>query len=214
MRVRAERVAVTGAHGPLVAATSLEVGPGQLAVVAGEPNDGHTAFGLVLTGRLAPSAGTVEPDASRLRAHSALVDAPGVSEPEPALRVADVVAEELALAGRRDRRADVAGVLARYGLDADTRFEAVAPAARTALLAGLAAERPGVELLVLDTPDRHSSDHRTWWETALSLARGGLAVVVLCGAGTARELPHPCARLGSSDQPTPLDTAPPLETTP
>jgi ABC-type microcin C transport system duplicated ATPase subunit YejF len=198
----ADRVAVGGAHGEVVAATSLRVGPGALAVVAGEPGAGHTAFGLAITGRLRPSAGTLSPGAEVLRARSALVDAPGVSEPEGGLRTADVVAEALVLAGRRGGRREVAAVLDEHGLDAATRFESVPARERIALLAGLA--RP--DLLVIDTPDRHSGDPDTWWPTALHLARQGRAVVVLCGAATARLLPVTPALLGETDQPEPLET--------
>ncbi|OLR94507.1 P-loop NTPase family protein [Actinokineospora bangkokensis] len=214
MRVRADRVAVTGAHGPLLRATSLEVGPGELAVVAGDPRAGHTPFALAVTGRITPSSGEVRPAGADLRARSAPVDSPGVSEPEGALPTADVVAEELALAGLRSRRADVRQVLDAHGLAARTRFEDVAPAARTALLADLAARRPGVELLVLDTPDRHTDDHRDWWDTAVRHAGSGLAVVVLCGTATARALPVTPARLRSVDQPAPLTCTDTLVVTP
>ncbi|SDC19437.1 hypothetical protein [Actinokineospora iranica] len=208
MEVHADRVAVMGAHGPLLAATSLRVGSGGLAVVAGEPNDGHTAFGLALTGRISPSAGSVSPDAATLRAHAVLVDSPAVTAPEPNLRTADVVAEELALAGARPRRAAVARVLETHGLSPDARFETVPAAARVALLTGLAAARPGVALLVLDTPDRHSGDPGDWWPTALAQAEAGRAVVVLCGTAAAHRLPLTPARLGESDQPAPLETLP------
>ncbi len=204
MQVHADRVAVTGAHGPLLAATSLAVGPGALAVVAGEPHEGHTAFGLALTGRITPSAGSLTPAPAALRAHAVLVDSPTVTAPEPNLRVADVVAEELALAGTRPRRAAVTRLLAEHDLAPGTRFEAVRPAARVALLTALAAARPGVDLLVLDTPDRHSGDPGDWWPTALAQARAGRTVVVLCGTAAAHLLPITPARLGESDQPAPL----------
>ncbi|PPK65523.1 hypothetical protein V5P93_004995 [Actinokineospora auranticolor] len=206
MEVMAEQVAVTGAHGPLLAPTSLRVRAGEVAVVAGEPNDGHTAFGLALTGRITPSGGTISPTAAHLREHAVLVDAPAVTAPEPNLRVADVLAEELALSGARFRRVRVTRLLDEHGLAPRTRFEDVAPAARIALLTGLAAERPGAELLVLDTPDRHTSDPEDWLPTALAQAREGRAVVVLCGTATALRLPLTPARLGESDQPAPLES--------
>lgn len=202
MELRADRVAVGGARGDVLAATSLRVGPGGLAVVAGEPGDGHTAFGLAITGRLRVSAGSLSPGVDRLRRRSALVDAPGVSEPEGGLRTADVVAEALALAGRRAGRRAVREVVDEHGLDPAARFETVGAAERTALLAGI----PDKDLLVLDTPDRHSGDPDTWWPTALRHARAGRAVVVLCGAATARLLPVTPALLGETDQPDPLET--------
>lgn len=201
MDVRADRVAVTGAHGPLLRATSLRVRPGELAVVAGDPGQGHTAFGLALTGRITPSAGSVEPGAAELRERAVLVDAPGVTEPEPGLKVVDVIAEELALTRVRRSRTDL---LDKHGLTARTRFEAVPPAARIALLTDLV--RPGADLLVLDTPDRHTADVGDWWPTALAQAQAGRAVVVLCGTAAADRLPLTPARLGEHFQPAPLET--------
>ncbi|WP_018683636.1 hypothetical protein [Actinokineospora enzanensis] len=210
MEIHADQVAVQGAHGPLLSATSLRVRGGELAVVAGEPNDGHTAFGLALTGRIAPSTGSVSPGGAELRAHAVLVDAPAVTAPEPNLRVADVIAEELALAGARPRKAVVRQLLEAHDLVSDTRFEDVSPAARVALLTELAATRPGADLLVLDTPDRHTSNPDDWYPTALAQARQGRAVVVLCGTSTAvlifQSLHINAARLGESDQPAPLES--------
>ncbi|MBM7775468.1 ABC-type multidrug transport system ATPase subunit [Actinokineospora baliensis] len=205
MEVYADQVVVTGAHGRLLEPTSLRVRPGEVAVVAGEPNAGHTAFGLALTGRITPSGGSVTPSADELRAHAVLVDAPEVTAPEPNLRVADVIAEELALAGARSGRSTVAELLTEHGLEAGTRFEDVPGGARVALLTELAARRPGAELLVLDTPDRHSSNPADWLPTAMAQARDGRAVVVLCGTSTALRLPVTPARLGESDQPAPLE---------
>ncbi|MFC7616155.1 hypothetical protein ACFQV2_24460 [Actinokineospora soli] len=202
MELSVDRAAVAGPRGELLRATSLKVGPGALAVVAGEPGDGHTAFGLAITGRFRVDTGAVEPGQDVLRARSALVDAPGVSEPEGALRTSDVVAEALALAGRKAGRAAVRAVVDEHGLDPGARFETVPAAARTALLAGIADR----DLLVLDTPDRHSGDPATWWPTALSHARAGRAVVVLCATATARLLPVTPARLGETEQPDPLET--------
>ncbi|UVS80322.1 ABC transporter ATP-binding protein [Actinokineospora sp. UTMC 2448] len=192
MEMRAEAVAVAG----MLAATSLRVGSGQLAVVAGEPGDGHTAFGLAITGRLRPTSGTVTGVEPR---RAAVVDAPGVSEPEGKLRTADVIAEALALAGRR---ADAGEIARGHGLDPRARFEAAPAEARTALLTDLAA----ADLLVLDSPDRHSGDPQAWWPTALRHARRGRAVVVLCGGAAARLLPITPALLGETEQPEPLET--------
>ncbi|CRK56143.1 hypothetical protein [Alloactinosynnema sp. L-07] len=202
MEVVADRVAVTGTHGPLLAATSLRVGPGELAVVAGDPYAGHTAFGLALTGRIAPSAGSIAPKGAELRKRSVLIDAPGVTEPEPGLSVGDVITEELALSRVRGRKSHRL-LLDRYGLDPRDRFESVAPAVRTALLADLA--KPGTDLLVLDTPDRHTADTADWWPTALAQAQAGRAVVVLCGTAAAERLPLVPARLGEHFQPAPLE---------
>ena len=131
MEIHAQRVGVTGAHGPLLRPTTLRIGPGEFALVAGDPGDGHTALGLALSGRLRPSTGSVLLDgrdaAAELRAKVALVDAPEVNEPEAALTLRTVVGEELAMIGRRGGRKAVADWLVEHGADehADSRFEHV-----------------------------------------------------------------------------------------
>src|SRR5206468_12598875 len=118
--------------------------------VAGEPGHGHTALALVLAGRLKVDAGFVELDGERtgrrLRRAVALVDVPGVSEPDDVLPLRTVVAEELAMAGRSTRRGAVQAFLEERGLDrfAAHRLEAVPADVRTGLLTEIAALRPGV----------------------------------------------------------------------
>jgi ABC-type hemin transport system ATPase subunit len=214
VQVRADRVALDGPHGTLLPPTSLTVGEGELAIVHGEPGVGVTAFGLALAGRLKPSTGTVTVDGPGAPAGLvAVVDAPGVSEPDDALPLHVVVGEELALAHRPAGKEDVARWLAEHDAAplAGTRFENLAAALRTRLLTELAAARRGVRVLVLDTPDRHTSDVAGWVETAREQAGRGLAVVVLTATTPLSALPFPPARLGSAEQPEPQRCAP-LET--
>src|SRR5690348_12514875 len=101
--VRVHGLAVDGRHGPLLEPTDLHVGPGGRLLVTGEPGHGHTAFALALAGRLAPTAGRVLIDggadpADQQRA-VALVDTPGVTEPDDVLPLSVVVGEGLAMAG-------------------------------------------------------------------------------------------------------------------
>ncbi|GAB2970271.1 ABC transporter ATP-binding protein [Amycolatopsis acidiphila] len=202
MRVSADRVTVAGPHGAVLAPTSLTVEDGELALVHGEPGPGVTAFGLTLTGRMKPSTGVVTVDGAadeaKLRGRTAVVDAPGVSEPEGALPVRVVVGEELALGGHPAGKQDVAAWLAGHdaaGL-ANVRFENLEPAVRTRLLTELAAHRKGVRMLVLDTPDRHTSDVAGWSALAREHAARGLAVVVLTATTPLASLPGAPARLG------------------
>jgi len=210
VQVKAERVEVRGAHGSLLAPTSLAIGPGHLSLVRGEPGGGHAEVGLALTGRLRPSSGvtTVDGrvDAARLREISALVDSPGITEPEPNLTLAAVVAEELALAGRPAGRRKARDWLAWRGAAefAGERVESVPAPVRIRVLTELAAGRDGVELLVLDRPDRHTGNTQAWWPVALRQAERGWAVVVLCSTSSARLLPIPSAQLGQDEQPAPL----------
>ena len=130
MQVRAYRVSLEGHHGTLLPPTSLTVGEGDLAIVHGEPGVGVTAFGLALAGRLKPSTGTVTVDGSDagLPALVAVVDAPGVSDPDEAVSVRVVVGEELALAHRPAGKEDVTRWLTEHDAApfAGTRFENLA----------------------------------------------------------------------------------------
>ena len=214
MQVHADRVSVNGPHGTLLPSTSLTVGEGEFALVHGDPGPGLTAFGLALAGRLHPTTGQVtfdgSADAAALRRRVAVVDAPGVSEPDEALALRVVIGEELALAGAPADRESVRRWLAEHDVAAyaGTRFENVAPVARTRLLTELAVARPAVRVLVLDTPDRHTSDVESWSMLAQEHAERGLAVVVLTATVPPAALPCPPARVGAHEQPPPLRCTP------
>ena len=213
MQVRADRVSLEGHHGTLLPPTSLTVGEGDLAIVHGEPGVGITAFGLALAGRLVPTTGTVHAEGvdAPLTELVAVVDAPRVSEPDDALPLRVVAGEELALAHRPAGKEDVARWLAEHDAApfAGTRFENLTPALRTRLLTELAAERKGVRVLVLDTPDRHTSDVAGWAGLARELAERGLAVVVLTATTPVSALPFSPALVGAAEQPAPQHFAPP-----
>lgn len=179
---------------PLLGPTDVTVRQGHRVLVEGDPGHGHTALALALAGRLRTDAGSVELDGDatprRLRHAVALVDVPGVSEPDGGLPLSTVVGEELALAGRPAGRSAVRDRLAVEGLAdlAGTAVEAVPSDARTRLLAGLAAARPGVQFLVLTVPDRFGTPPRTWWDLAGELAVAGFGVVVTCTTSSAHLL--------------------------
>ncbi|OXM57136.1 ABC transporter ATP-binding protein [Amycolatopsis thailandensis] len=218
MRVQADRVSVTGPHGTLLSPTSLTVSGGELAIVHGEPGVGVTAFGLALAGRLKPATGTVTVEGGDPRKVIAVVDSPGVSEPDGALTLQVVVGEELELAKRPANKAAVTSWLAEHDAAAfaTTRFENLEPVTRTRLLTALAASRKGVGVLVLDTPDRHTSDVDSWARLAREYAERGLAVIVLTATTPVSALPEKPALCGALDQPDPVRCAPvetPAETT-
>jgi ABC-type hemin transport system ATPase subunit len=198
----------------LLQPTSLRVRDGEITLVTGEPGLGHTALALALAGRIRLSSGTVtldgRADAAALRKHVVLVDAPDVNEPEDGLKLSSAIAEELTNAGQPANRKAVREWLQTQDADvyADQRVENVPAAVRTRLLVELAGSRPGVQALMIDTPDRHISDPGTWWPLALRQAERGLAVVVLCSPTTADFLPIPAARLGQDDQPDPTPVFP------
>ncbi|HYY11688.1 MAG TPA: ABC transporter ATP-binding protein [Kineosporiaceae bacterium] len=217
--LRAVGVRVDARPLPLLEPTTVSVASGQRLLVAGEPGHGHTALALALGGRLAVDAGHVELDGSRsgraLRRAVALVDVPGVSEPDPVLPLRTVVAEELAMAGLPTRHGAVQAFLDErgYGDLAGRTLEAVPPGPRLRILAGIAARRPGVIAVVTTVPDRFGGDPADWWGLAGELAATGLAVVVSCTDASALQVtgapsshpwrdPAPVA-LGSAALPSP-----------
>lgn len=214
MELVAEDVAVTGPQGPLLRPTSLRVQDGELVVVSGDPNSGHTALALALAGRLRPSQGAVRldgsPAPSTLRRIVTVVDSPEVTEPEGALPVSEVVAEELSLAGRPAGRRAARSWLAKRGFSdhSATRIDAIPPALRTEILVELAATKRGVKALILDCPDRHGGDPMSWYSLAMHQAMRGLAVVVLCSPFAAEKLGTSHSRIGATPPQSPeLDLA-------
>ena len=164
-----QQLSVTGRRDDLLPPTSLEAVRGELLLVEGSRQDQRTALALTLSGRMRPSSGTIGWDGKAgiktLRQASSVVDSPGVNEPEQHLSVRDLVTEDLALIPRRHRGAlrstpwlqfnnfdDIAGLWTDQ-LPAGRRLE---------LLTALALANPDTELLVMDSPDRHSGDPADW----------------------------------------------------
>ncbi|SFT65125.1 hypothetical protein SAMN04487904_10580 [Actinopolyspora lacussalsi subsp. righensis] len=222
MEILAAGAGVTGPHGTLLEPTSLRASSGELLLVSGPPRSGRTALALLLAGRLRPDSGTVLRNGRRapaeLRETVAVVDAPGVTEPEGSVQLRDVVAEGLGIAGRRFGGRAVRDWLAERGLrqQAGLRFERITPHCRTRLLLDLAREARGVEALVLDCPDRHGGEAVRWYSAAQEAASQGYAVVALCSPHTATELNHLPARIGTdNDEPaSPPRTEPSADSAP
>ncbi|MEK8227600.1 ATP-binding cassette domain-containing protein [Oerskovia sp. M15] len=184
MQITLDDVQVEGRRSPMLDAMSLALASGECVLLAGEPGHGHTALALVATGRLAPYSGTVtlvdddgstSTDPAELRRVTAVVDVPGISEPDEALTVGDVVAEELSLAGQRSFPGDAKRWLEAHDLHdrRSERIDELHGTVRTALLASLASERRNVRFVVLTLPDRHSGEPTGWWSVAESLASLG-----------------------------------------
>lgn len=187
----ASGITVAGTHGDLLPATSVAVSTGELRAAVGDPGHGHTALALALAGRLRLDAGTValtgRNGASALQAAVALVDVPGVSEPDAGVPLATTVGEELAMAGRRAGRTAVHDWLAARDLAhlARRRMEDVPVPDRTRILAELAAERPRVRFLVLTLPERHGGIPGAWLPHLRSLADREYGVLVTASHTTA-----------------------------
>jgi len=170
--------------------TSLSYATGEVTLAIAETEQRPTVLGLLATGRMRPDTGAItidgREDPPALRRAVALVDAPEISEPEPNVTVAGVVAEELMFAG-----APPTPFAARRWLDglhlddlASTPVGDVAPGRRVRILLELAAMRPNVAGIVLVAPDRHGGSPTVWWRLAHEFADRGLAMLVIAGVAS------------------------------
>ncbi|WP_350279835.1 hypothetical protein [Kribbella sp. HUAS MG21] len=214
MELEAAGISVRGPHAPMLHATSVAVADHQLVLLTGYPGPGHVAASLALSGRLKPDTGTVrldsKADLALLRRRVAVVDTPGITEPDDALPVQTVVGEELAIAGRKAGRRAVLEWLNEHDAaeHADKRFEHLPVAVRTRLLTELTVARPDVQVVVLTMPDRHGGDPHVWYELGRQLAADGYGVIVTCADASARLLDVKAARMGETNQPDPVQVVP------
>lgn len=198
-------VNVRGRRDMMLDDVTLRLEAGSRLLVVGEPGHGHTALALVATGRLVPDTGDVlvngMPDPGRLRGSTAVVDVPGVSEPDEALTVAGTAAEMLALAGHRATPRAVTRWITQNGFAevASWRVDQVEPLVRTTLLTALAAEDPRVRFLVLTLPDRHGGSPHEWWSLAAEYAARGHGVLVECTPASAHVL-HAAGLVGDAEE--------------
>lgn len=217
LHVTVRDVHVVGRRGPLLELPGLTFASGECVLLAGEPGQGHTALALVVTGRLRPAAGevlltdadgSVTSSARALRRVTAVVDLPGVSEPDDVLTVRTVVAEGLALARRRSGPWATRRWLRSHEMweHRKVRIDDVYGPVRTALLTSLAAERASVRFLVLPLPDRHGGEPSGWWAVAQAFAGRGYGVLVLAGRSAARDVGAtlPASR-GATDRRAPVE---------
>lgn len=190
MRIRLTDVA-KGRRDEALPPTSLAYASGEARLALAETEQRPTVLGLIASGRMAPDVGTVtidgRADAATLRRAVALVDAPDVCDPAPNVTVAGMVAEELMFAGRPSNPVSARRWLEAEGFGAIARTPVadVSPRERVALLLGLTALRPGVEGMVLVSPDRHGGHPAEWWELAESFADRGFAMLVVAGEAAA-----------------------------
>lgn len=196
MRVQLSGVA-KGRRDEALQATDLVYRSGAATLAVAETEQRPTVLGLIASGRMRPDAGSVAVDGAtgrrviaELRRRVALVDAPDVSDPAPNIAVAGVVAEELMFAGLPSDPLAARRWLQTQGLRSASRLPIadLAPAHRLRILLELAAARPGVDGLVLVSPDRHGGDPAQWWDLAQEFADRGIAVLVIAGAAAAAAL--------------------------
>ncbi|MFK4083485.1 hypothetical protein ACI2LF_05210 [Kribbella sp. NPDC020789] len=197
MQLEAVGVSVFGPHAPMLTGMSVRVDEKQVVLLTGYPGPGHVAAALALSGRLKPDTGEItlqgSSDPAVLRQRVAVVDAPGITEPDDALPVQTVVGEELAMAGHKAGRKAVLAWLDEHeaAQHAGKRFEHLPVAARTKLLAELTAARPDVKVIILTMPDRHGGDPHEWYALGRDLADRGYAVLITCAETSARLLDVP-----------------------
>jgi hypothetical protein len=214
MELKAHAISVRGPHAPMLQPTSVRVGDHQLVLLAGYPGPGHVAVSLGLSGRLKPDGGDVQLDGETsgrvLRRRVAVVDAPGITEPDDALPVQTVVGEELAIAGQKAGRKAVLEWLEQHEWAgfADRRFEHLPVTVRTKLLAELTVARPDVKAVILTMPDRLGGDPHEWYELGRDLASRGYGVIITCADASARLLGVEAAQLGSVSPPDPVQVEP------
>jgi hypothetical protein len=181
-----------GRRGIALAPTTLTYRSGAATLAIAETEQRPTVLGLIATGRMRTDSGSVRVDGSTrlaaLRRRTALVDAPDVSEPAPNIAVAGVVGEELMFAGRLSDPLSARRWLDEHGMRHLSRVPIgdIDPLDRLRLLLELAALRPGVEAVVLVSPDRHGGDPAQWWRLAQEFARRSLAVLVIAGSASAQ----------------------------
>lgn len=192
--LEAEGVWVSDGRRTLLEPTSVTVGSGQVVVVHGDPGHRHTLLALALGGRLVPSGGELcvdsDDDAATRQRQVALVDVPGVSEPDEVIALTTVVGEELAMAGKPAGRSHVDQWLTGNGLrpHRDERIEDLPSGLRTVAMARLASLRPGVHFLVLALPERSGIDPDAWLAEAGTLAAAGFGVLATVSTGVALHL--------------------------
>jgi len=203
----ADSVSVKGRHDLLVSPTSLQVTRGEVHLVVADPQISRTALALALSGRMKPSTGTVSwghaDSLKTLRQHTALLDSPEVNEPESHMKVRDLIAEDLALLpGPIWKKPRNKKWTALHGFDdvAKDWADSLDPARRLELQLLLAAEDSRIELIVLDSPDRHDMQDDVWLDLLLEFAGSNRAFAIVAIVSNAPyEWDGPITYLGSNE---------------
>lgn len=191
-----------------VPALSLTAGPGVPTVVAVETDERPMLVSMLLGGRLKPDSGRVLIDgvdaAAELRARTALIDTPFVVEPSPGISLLRVVAEEFSFNGMNPSRRAIHSFLQQHNL---AEYEKVAirslpPVERVRLFSQLALLRPGVDGIIITSPERHGGNAAEWYDfLASAAAERDATVVIVTDFATAASL----ITLGARDALAPAD---------
>lgn len=165
----ARQLHIAGRHHTLVPATTLEAHRGQVLLVQADGQERRTALSLALAGRMKPTTGSVvlghQETIAILRKRSAIIDSPDVNEPENHLTVRSLVSEDLALVPLkfRDRTRPTAWLVKHGFRDIlDKWVGELEPDRLLHLQLELALADRDVDLLVVDSPDRHAAEDGAW----------------------------------------------------
>ena len=194
MRIALERVTIGEGLGASVPELTATIAEGVPTVLAVETAERPMLVSLLLGGRIRPDSGRVTidgaDDADALRRATALVDTPVVAEPTAGLSVASIIAEEFSFAGLPSSRRAVRHFLHRHGMAdyAKVPVRALPPLRRTRMFAELALLRPGVDALVITSPERHGGEPTGWYPALAAIASRGVTVIVVTDAVTADTL--------------------------
>lgn len=185
------RLHIDGRRHTLLPATTLEANRAEVLLVQADGQERRTALALALTGRMKPSTGTVvlghNDSTASLRRSSAIIDAPDVNAPEHHLSVKSLASEDLALVPTKFReRTRPTEWLVTHGFRdiLDQWLEELAPARLLHLQLELALADRDVDLLVVDSPDRHTDDVDAWLPLLEQAAAGELGLGPNIAAGS------------------------------
>lgn len=190
MRIEVNGVS-KGKDSEVLPPTTVVVQSEHVTFVRADTEQRPTVLGLIASGRMKPSAGSVTVDgdesARTLRRAVALIDAPDISDPAPNVPVWRVVSEELMFAGLPSHPIAVRDALDELHLTAVRKrdISQLESADRVRMLLELASRRSGVEILVLVSPDRHGGDPLEWWRICRTFAARGFGVLVIAGYSSA-----------------------------
>jgi len=171
-----------GADVPPITATITDGPPNVMAV---ELDERPMLVAMLVGGRLRADRGVISIDGREnydaLRAATAIIDTPFVSEPPAGVALRTVVREELSFSDRPTSRRAVGEFLSSHGLAdyAGLPVRALPPTDRIRLFAELALLRAGVRAIVITSPERHGAAPAEWFGALSAIAERGIAVLVI-----------------------------------
>jgi hypothetical protein len=199
IRVTLSEAAVGTGAAAALPPVSVQFSTGAVTLLATEGGARPTVLSLVASGRMKTDSGSITGvhladdgtehalSNAALRRAVALVDTPLVAEHSDDVSVATVITEEFGLTSGRSRGKRPAPHAHRRP------FGSLAAAERLRLLIDLTLLRPGIEALVITSPERHRGDPAAWWRVVRETASRGIAVLVVTDHATVahlERLPH------------------------